>query len=54
MTRYAKRNQVDNFTEVKLHRLHRKGRGYKIAGSSDKFERRHGWGYAKRRALLTE
>lgn len=55
MTRYARKNQFENVGEVKHHRFQRKIRGYKIAGNSgDKFERRHGWGYAKRRALLTE
>ena len=54
MTRYAKKNQFDAFAEVKQQRLQRKFRGYRLATNSDKFERRHGWGYAKRRALLTE
>jgi hypothetical protein len=55
MTRYVKKNQFDNFGEIKQQRFPRKIRGHKFGTSSaDKLERRHGWGYAKRRALLTE
>lgn len=55
MTRYLKKSQFDNFAEVKPQRLQRKIRGYKVySGGNDKFERRHSWGYAKRRALLAE
>lgn len=55
MTHYAKKNQVDGFGEMKQQRFHRKIRGHKFAtASGDKFEKRHSWGYSKRRALTTE
>jgi hypothetical protein len=55
MTRYAKKNQLDGFADAKHQRFHRKARGHKFAiDNGDKFEKRHSWGYAKRRTLVTE
>ena len=54
MTRYEKKNYADNFGEMKHQRFQRKIRGHKFAGVGNKFERRHGWGYVKRRALLAD
>lgn len=55
MTRFAKKNQVDSFGDLKQLRFHRKIRGHKFAAAGDdKFEKRHSWGYAKRRTLPME
>jgi hypothetical protein len=53
MARFSKKNVLDIEIDSKQHRMQRKIRGHKLS-SSDKFEKRHSWGYAKRRALLTE
>ena len=53
MKRYSKKIILDTIANGRQ-RLRRKGRTRKFFGSaSDKLERRHGWGYLKRRALLT-
>lgn len=56
MARFSKKNLFETETletEDKQYRMQRKHRGHKTS-THDKFERRHSWGYAKRRALLAE
>lgn len=52
MARYAKKSRLGALVDESQQRLQRKLRGTKLAAGSNKYERRHGWGYAKRRALL--
>ena len=55
MIHYTKKNRFETSEEARQPRFQRKFRGHKLSnGGNDKFERRHSWGYAKRRALLTE
>jgi hypothetical protein len=53
MVRYAKKNQYDGMEDMKLHRFQRKFRGHKLAVGvgAARQERRHGWGYVKRRSV---
>jgi len=53
MANFSKKNLFETGAEGKQHRMQRKMRGYKNS-ISDKFERRHSWSYAKRRASMAE
>jgi hypothetical protein len=54
MVRYAKKNLNDGMEDMKLHRFQRKYRGHKLAVAigQHKLERRHGWGFSKRRNVM--
>jgi len=52
MARFSKKNVFEAALDSKQH-LPRKGRSHKTT-SNDKFERRHSWGYTKRRTLIAE
>jgi hypothetical protein len=55
MASYAKKNQYDLIDDINQSRSLRKFRGTRIGDSGNKLERRrHGWGYAKRRATFSE
>jgi hypothetical protein len=56
MVRYAKKNQNDGMEEMKLHRFQRRYRGHKLAVAvgASRQDRRHGWGYTKRKSVLSE
>jgi hypothetical protein len=56
MVRYAKKNQHDDMEEMKTHRFQRRYRGHKFLAAmvSNRRQRRAGWGYAKRRTMLTD
>jgi hypothetical protein len=54
MIHYTKKNRFETSEEARQPRFQRKFRSHKLTRGGDKFERRHSWGYAKRRALLAE
>lgn len=55
MAQYVKKNHSDTIINARQQRFQRKSRsGKSVASDSSKYERRHGWGYAKRRALLND
>jgi hypothetical protein len=55
MTRIVKKYHIDEPETASSQRLPRRSRTYKTLTSAlNKQDRRHGWGYAKRRAILNE
>lgn len=56
MTRHDKKQQFDSSDDGRSYRFQRRHRGHKTSavGGVNKQERRHGWGYVKRRALLAD
>lgn len=58
MVRYGKKNhnETSELEDMKLNRIQRKYRGHKLAVAvgMSRQDRRHGWGYSKRRAVLND
>jgi hypothetical protein len=55
MSRLAKKYHLDELETAEGQRSQRRNRNHRsLTSALHKFERRHSWGYAKRRAVLNE